>query len=129
MARFWPFDSLARTAVAVLSGIAVGLIYRTFDPAHTSWMLRCPLQRFAGLSCPLCGMQRALHAVMHGAWSAAWSFNYALPFFVVWAAVLWSTKHFRRTRRWHERLDSGRAWIGYVAAFLLWGVLRNALGV
>ena len=50
-----------------------------FDPVQTAWMLRCPTRQWFGLSCPLCGAQRAVHAVLHGQWQLTRTSNRLLP--------------------------------------------------
>ncbi len=40
------------------------------------WGIPCLFRRFTGLSCPTCGTQRALFALLHGDPLTAWHFNY-----------------------------------------------------
>ena len=99
-----------------------------FDPVQTAWMLRCPTRQWFGLSCPLCGAQRAAHAALHGQWQLAWTYNRLLPPVLVWCALVWCAQYHAATRRWHERFTSLRAWIVYAVLLLVWFVVRNLFG-
>lgn len=111
----------------LLVGTAVA-VYRIFDPVQTAWMLRFPTRQWFGLSCPLCGAQRAAHAALHGQWQLAWTYNRLLPPVLVWCALVWCAQYHAATRSWHERFTSLLAWIVYAVLLLVWFVVRNLLG-
>ena len=46
-----------------------------WDPATTAWFPSCPFYAITGWLCPLCGSLRAVHALLHGAPLAAFTFN------------------------------------------------------
>lgn len=68
----------AVAATIAVAGIAVGLY--SFDPSATRWAPKCLFHELTGWACPGCGLQRALHALLHGDFAAAWRFN---PFLLV----------------------------------------------
>ena len=39
-------------------------------------MPKCPFKLITGLSCPGCGIQRAIHAMLHGKFTEAITYNY-----------------------------------------------------
>jgi hypothetical protein len=67
-------SSWIRTLFAGLALAAAALLF-AFDPATTWWFPSCPLNALTGWLCPFCGSLRALHAVLHGGFPAAWTFN------------------------------------------------------
>lgn len=79
---------------AGLATLAVHLV----DPSRPGSYGLCPLRALTGLTCPLCGGLRAVHALTHGELDVAWGLNPAvfllLPLAVVgwgwWTARAWS---------------------------------------
>ena len=126
--KFAPGSRRARRiSVFLLVGAAVA-VYRFSDPVQTAWMLHCPTLQWFGLSCPLCGTQRAVHAALHGQWQLAWTYNRLLPPVLVWGALVWCAQYHATTRSWHERFTSLRTWIVYAVLLLVWFVVRNLFG-
>lgn len=83
--------------------IAAVIFYASFDPSSTRWMPRCMLRTVTGFDCPGCGMQRALHAILHGDLGAAWHYNpflfFILPVGIAYFAIELSANRFPRLRR------------------------------
>jgi hypothetical protein len=67
--------TLATRAALVGLTLAGGALLFTFDPAVTRWFPSCPLFALTGWRCPLCGSLRAVHALLHGHFTAAIAFN------------------------------------------------------
>ena len=93
--------------------------------------LECPFHVLTGLYCPGCGNSRALHALAELRFGDALRYNYLMPLeagFVLYTAIS-STVNYLRTGVY--KLISGPDWlgIGFLAALLVWWVLRNVLGV
>lgn len=85
-----------RLAAILLGSIAVGVgvLVFFFNPTTHGFYPVCQFHRLTGLNCPGCGMTRALYALLHGDFKAAWQDNallvaavIALPVRVVWLAV------------------------------------------
>lgn len=108
-------------------GAAVA-IYWFFDPVQTAWMSHCPTRQWFGLSCPLCGAQRAAHAALNGQRPLAWNYNRLLPPVFVRGALVWCAQYHAATRRCPEQFTSLRAWIVYAVLLLMWFVVRNLFG-
>lgn len=92
----------------------------------------CSFRRLTGLSCPGCGGTRAVHALLHGDWQAAWSYNMFL-----WVSVLLLVEEYVRLA-WlglsgRESFSATRYYTGmlklYALATVLWFLLRNVFGV
>lgn len=55
--------------------VATGAILALGNPHSTSWPLKCLFYHLTGFKCPLCGMQRAVHELLHGNIKEAWTLN------------------------------------------------------
>ena len=71
---------LQRMAVICILGALVLLtvFYYAIDPARNVWVPKCAFHTLTGFSCPACGSQRVLHALLHGRWQEALAFNWFL---------------------------------------------------
>lgn len=99
-------------------------------PGSESWWLKCPMYQITGWQCPLCGLQRAVHAFLHGNFLEAWRYNPALwlllPYVAVW--VLGSFSETVERSRIYARLTSLRAVLVVAFLLLVWCVWRNVFG-
>jgi hypothetical protein len=69
------------TVVAIWIMIALGGLYLYFfEPGKTGFFPACPFRMLTGLSCPGCGVTRALHQIVHGHFAAAFMLN---PLFLI----------------------------------------------
>ena len=59
-------------------GVVVGLYF--LDPVKYVLMPKCPFKMLTGLSCPGCGIQRAIHALLHGDVAGAVKYNFFLVY-------------------------------------------------
>ena len=114
--------------------IAVGgiVVYALFDPTRHAWMPQCPFRLLTGWNCPACGLQRALHALLHGRFQEAFSYNY---FFIVSIPFLIALLIAEVLKQRHRGQDFIRAvehpFIArtYIVFFIVWGIVRNLLHV
>lgn len=67
---------------------AIVFVLYLIDPAMSDWVLKCPLKWMTGWSCPLCGLQRSLHALLHGNVLEAIRYNYLLVLVVPYVVLL-----------------------------------------
>ncbi|MBR6368990.1 MAG: DUF2752 domain-containing protein [Bacteroidaceae bacterium] len=108
----------------LMIGAALLALYYFIDPSMAHFPIRCPLHEFTGIQCPACGSQRALHAILHGEWNEALRFNafftivapIALPITV---AIVWG-----RNRRLRSVFCNRYFFGAFIAAYIIWGVLR-----
>ena len=95
-------------------------------------MPQCPFKQITGLSCPGCGIQRAIHALMHGEIKDAIHYNlfllysgpYAASFLLVW---LMPENVFRYKIK--DIIENKHVVNFYILSFLLWLVIRNILNL
>ena len=121
--------SLFLILILVVGGI---ILYWYVDPTMHVWMPKCPFRLLTGWNCPACGAQRALHALLNGKFAEALAYNYlflfAIPYAIalVVAEVLQALHRGERFIRWAQHPVIARV---YLVLFLIWGVVRNLLGV
>lgn len=103
-----------------LLGIGALAFLYAYDPRRIAFFPKCPFLALTGLQCPGCGTTRALHAALHGRLLEAVRFNpilvVAVPFVVALAC----------RPQWAMRPVVGWA---FLAAVLVWWLLRNCFGV
>lgn len=61
------------------------LLYFFVDPSKSTYFLKCPLKLTTGFECAGCGVQRALHELLHFRFLEAFKFN---PLFVISIPIL-----------------------------------------
>lgn len=76
------------TVVAIWSLIIAGAAYLyIFEPGKTGFFPGCPFRALTGLTCPGCGVTRALHHILHGHFETAFTLNplllIAIPFLLI----------------------------------------------
>ena len=84
----------------IAAGTAVVLLLIRFGEGST-----CLVLATTGVSCPGCGMTRAVAAILRGDWQRMWTMHPLAPFLavqgvIVWAAWGWTT--FVRRQRFDE---------------------------
>lgn len=116
-------------ATAILA-VAVVLYY--YSPTAYRFWPKCPLRLITGLSCPACGIQRALHALLNGHIAQAIAYNYYLVYALPYTAALISARTMpqgKARQRARDILESRTAIGIYVVSFCLWFIIRNVLNI
>ena len=110
-----------------------GAYYFVFDPRDTSLpMLKCPFHMLTGLSCPACGLQRAIHLTLHGHPLAALSYNYFLIIAIPFALLLILAQRAPQDHKfdWAARIANHRyTLITFTILFIAWWIIRNVMGM
>lgn len=94
-------------------------------------MPKCPFKLLTGLSCPGCGIQRAIHAFLHGKFTEAISYNYYLVYSLPYAAsfaVLWIMDN-KTSEVLRKVIENKYVVDFYVITFIIWLVVRNYLNI
>lgn len=121
----------AIVAAAVFVGVvAVAVIYATYDPSAAIFP-KCPVKALTGYSCPGCGSQRALHALLTGRPMDALGYNAMLPAGIV-ALAVFGVAESRAGRRWprfSSALRSRSAALSVAGGIVGWWVIRNVLSM
>ena len=115
---------------AIVCVVAFLTFYYIFNPVESGFMPQCVFHRLTSLSCPGCGSQRMLHAVLHGNIRQAFEANAFLTIISPGLLFLiWLETQRRRRSRLYARVYS--VWFIYTvtALLLVWFVVRNILGI
>lgn len=115
----------------VLLVFVLGALY-VLNPTQYAWAPKCPFKLITGWSCPGCGIQRCLHALLHGHWAEALHYNYFLvysvPYFLIVAFTEWGAPG--KLQQGLRRVFEGHVAITlYILLFCTWGILRNIIGL
>ena len=114
----------------VVAACCVLAVLFIFNPTEYAWMPKCPVKLLFGVDCPGCGVQRALHALLHGHIREAIGYNLflvvAFPYLI---AVLISDvmKEGKLRRRLRSIVESKWVIGGYIVIFFLWFIIRNII--
>lgn len=110
--------------VAAITGVC--LLYYYFDPSEGIG-LKCLFKTVTGYDCPGCGMQRALHAMVHLRLSEAWSYNPFLFFIVPLAGCYIVSPYIGKgvNGRFYGVLYDWRFVMGVAVAIIAWWIGRN----
>ncbi|MBO4672992.1 MAG: DUF2752 domain-containing protein [Bacteroidaceae bacterium] len=125
-------DAAIWLLLILVLGVGGAVIYTQFDPTRYVWMPQCPLRLLTGWNCPGCGIQRALHAMLHGHFAEAFSYNYFFMFSIPYAVLLVIAtilKYFERGERFVRAVEHPLLARTYIVLFFVWGVTRNILGI
>ncbi len=111
--------------------MSMAIIYYVIDPMTCEWMPQCIFYRLTGFKCPGCGLQRAIHAVLHGNLSDAVIHNLFLPVSLPYLfAVCWSSIAVLPLSSTVKRIAFNRNAVRiYILMFFSWWIIRNLLGI
>lgn len=111
-------------AGAAAAATLLGVAYR-FDPQDSAFPYpRCLFRTLTGWDCPGCGSARALHALLHGDFAAAWAFNPALPAIAAAGLAALAIEAFGSPGL-RRAAFSPVAVAALLAAIIFWTVYRN----
>lgn len=117
---------IIKTIVAIVV-VAAMVLYFFVNPEDYEFMPKCVLKQLTGYDCPSCGAQRAFHAVLHGNFTKAISYN---PFFVIsvpyFLLVLYATffKNIIATQVRKIAIHKYAIYT-YIVLYFAWWIVRN----
>jgi len=115
-------------AIILLGAIVLYVI----NPSECQFAPKCPFKLLTGLSCPGCGIQRAIHALLHGNLSDAISYNLYLVYAGPYAGLLIVQDFFLSPKlkgKWIKVLEHKLVVRFYIFSFIIWFFLRNFLNI
>ena len=123
---------MKRMAFIIFLVLLGGILLYNLNPTQYWFMPKCPFKLITGLNCPGCGIQRAIHALMHGEIKEAIHYNYyllysgpyAVSFLLVW---LMPQNSFRDKLK--SLIENKHVVNFYIVTFLMWLVIRNILNL
>ena len=111
----------------ILGAVLLFVLYYSFNPEN-SFFPKCIFKQVTGWDCAGCGSQRMLHALLHGEFAKAWSYNAG---FIVISPIIFSMFLASILRdkfpRFYRVMYSSIMVYTTVALCVAWGVLRNVL--
>lgn len=110
--------------------VAGGLYF--VDPSAAKFAPKCPFRLLTGLSCPACGIQRFLHALLHGEPLRAISCNYYLAYSLPYALLFvleWAMPRGKRRDALARVIENRWVVWFYIVTFFVWMVVRNVAGI
>lgn len=116
--------------ILFLALLPVFILYYLIEDPAGGLMPRCVVKSITGWSCPGCGSQRFLHALLNGHPLEAVSYNYFIPGgFLLIGVVIWleatRKSHPQRYRRFMQPL-----YLYLVLALIIaWMLVRNLLNI
>lgn len=114
-----------------VAGVVIVVIYGLFDPVvWGSYFPACAIHKVFGISCPSCGTQRALHALLQGDFKEAISYNYFV--FVTIAYIIGlgiASFTYKRDNRLARFFYGYPGAVTYITLYLLWFLLRNLINL
>ncbi|MBQ6965491.1 MAG: DUF2752 domain-containing protein [Bacteroidaceae bacterium] len=119
----------ASNVIVLLTLTMVLLVLFWGNPYSPTWWIKCPLYQLTGWQCPLCGMQRQLHALMHFRFSEAWCLNAGLFFtYPYWGLLLLGQLSPRfRASKIGEWCYNNKVILTFIVLLLVWGIIRNII--
>lgn len=115
---------------AIMATILVAVIvymYYQYDPSYSSLAPKCIVRQLTGYDCPSCGVQRAIHSLLHldverAFWLNPFIFVVAPYIVLLILTTLCKGEVFCRMRQYVQR----RVVVySYIALYFIWWVVRN----
>ena len=113
------------------STIILVLLY-FFNPTDTPFAPKCLFKQHTGWSCPGCGLQRFLHAFMHGRFKEAISYNYLLAILIPYTSLLLFERLVFRgkiQKTIKKVIESNLLIYGLCIITVFWIIIRNYFGI
>jgi len=113
------------------TAIALVLLF-LFDPTKTALAPKCTFHAVTGLSCPACGMQRFLHALMHGHISEAIRYNLLFVIMIPYVMLVGIQElllNGQTRQRWRSILFSKPVTYALCCSAPAWFIIRNLLHI
>ena len=111
-----------------LAIVLVVVVLYFFNPEQYLIMPKCPFKLLTGLSCPGCGIQRAIHALLAGDVMKAMSYNYFLVFAGPYAlafVVLYFLPDSCAKKKMELILNNKYLVKFFIVSFFVWLIVRN----
>ena len=109
-----------------------GIVLYSLNPTHYWFMPKCPIKVLTGLSCPGCGIQRAIYALLHGHLYESIQYNYFLIYSLPYASafvLLWLMPKWDSRERFRKVIENKYVVNFFIASFSMWFVVRNVLNI
>lgn len=127
-----PYYAVSRRPVIIVAGIVavcLFLLYLFADPSSGLYP-RCAFKMLTGLSCPGCGSQRAIHALLGGDFRSAFGYNALLIIEIPLIGLLLLSRFLGSRAPRLQRFLSARFFIlALLSTIIIWTIVRNIFDV
>ena len=109
-----------------------GVVLYCLNPTQYWFMPKCPFKLITGFSCPGCGIQRAVHAILHGEFAEGIKYNYYLSYSGPYAMAFiieWMMPIGKAREKLSNVIENKYVVNFYILSFTIWLVLRNILNI
>lgn len=118
---------MRKIILAIASIVGAMAIYFVVNPANSVAAPKCIFRLATGYDCPSCGVQRAIHSLLHLDLYHAFWYNPFLfivaPYFILLLAV--SLCKSRYAKRLRPYVQHRYVVYVYIALYFIWWVVRN----
>ena len=114
-----------------MAGAALAVLYLAIVE-WTGIMPQCLVKQLTGWSCPGCGSQRALHALINGGPARALSYNYFLPVTILFIALCglhWVLPGNPLIEKTYRKITAPAALYILLGMVTAWTIVRNILRI
>lgn len=125
-------DNLKKVILVIVILLLGGVVLYHINPTQYWYMPKCPFKLITGLSCPGCGIQRAIYALLHGEFAEAIKYNYFLAYSGPYAALFiieWMMPHNETRENLRHIIENKHVVNFYILSFSIWLVVRNLLNI
>ena len=106
------------------------MVYTVIDPSKSILFPKCPFYVLTSLKCPGCGSQRALHALLNGDISKAFSYNALLVLSIPLVLILGYAELIRKKNpRFYFTLHKPIYIMTLAVIVVLWWIFRNVFSL
>lgn len=113
--------------IAIVAGISI--LY-FLNPENTIWMPKCPFYLLTGYQCPGCGIQRAVHQLLHLNLHKAFEYNMFVfilaPYILSLIIVTWFDPKEKLKKLKNICYSSTTIYI-YLVLMVVWWIIRNII--
>lgn len=118
--------------LVVVALVAVVALLYFVNPTDYMIMPKCLFKVLTGWDCPGCGLQRCIHAMVHGRFVEGIGYNYFLlcagPYVLSFMVAYFMPEGRARTRL-TQVIEHRVAICAFLVLFGIWFVVRNLLGI
>lgn len=125
-------DSLKKVILIITILLVGGVVLYHINPTQYWFMPKCPFKLITGLSCPGCGIQRAIHALLHGEFAEAIKYNYFMVYSVPYVTLFiieWMMPQNKTREKLQHVIENKHVVNFYVLSFSIWLVVRNIFNI
>lgn len=118
-----------RLSIMAIAALVVICFYFIYSPAESTLFPKCVFHWLTGFECPACGLQRALHALLHGEIAEAYRYNPFACISIPYLTILLICRFSKRYATGRLSAIAGSRFLSYtyMVLFFVWWIVRNII--